>query len=53
VKAALTINGKGENFMQLKVIYNDYSATGGTPGEIGSQLWDSLAGVSQSEIYRT
>ena len=43
-------NSKAENFMKFKVIYNDYENTGGTLGEIGSQLWDSLAGVIASDV---
>lgn len=43
-------NSKGDNFMKFQVIYNDYEHTGGTVGEIGSQLWDSLAGVIASDL---
>ena len=43
-------NSIAENFMKFKVIYNDYENTGGTLGEIGFQLWDSLAGVIASDL---
>ena len=43
-------NSKGDNFMKFQVIYNDYDNTGGTVGEIGTQLWDSLAGVIASDV---
>ena len=43
-------NSIAENFMKFKVIYNDYENTGGTLGEIGTQLWDSLAGVIASDL---
>ena len=43
-------NNKGDNFMKFQVIYNDYDNTGGTVGEIGTQLWDSLAGLIASDL---
>ena len=45
-----TENGKGTNFMIFQVIYDDFNTTGGTPGEIGQQLWDSLAGVTAADL---
>jgi len=38
------------NFMIFQVIYDDFNTTGGTPGEIGQQLWDSLAGVTAADL---
>jgi hypothetical protein len=43
-------NGKGLNFMRFQVIYDDFNENGGTPGEIGQQLWDSLAGVTAADL---